>query len=77
MPGELTSALRVRVRLLDEPSLWCWEITDGEGWVLASSFSEEWAAYATREEARAAGERRLAERLSGGPRRASAMRRAG
>jgi hypothetical protein len=50
----------VEVRLLDDPSLWCWEILDTvQGAVVASSWTGEWIAYESREEARAAGLRWL------------------
>jgi hypothetical protein len=54
--------LRVHVHLLTEPCLWCWEIEDtAAGEVVESSWSSSWMAYKSAEEARAAGERRLAE----------------
>ena len=54
--------LMVRVRLLDEPSLWSWEITEAEsGRLVETSWSSEWMAYDSAAEALAAGQRRLAE----------------
>ena len=56
----------LRVRLLAEPCLWCWEIVDRRrGDVpVRSSWTTEWMAYASREEALAAGRRGLAEVLT-------------
>ena len=54
-------ALDVRVRLVPEPCLWCWEIVDRGGPLICSSWTAEWTAYASREEALAAGRARLAE----------------
>ncbi len=57
--------LAVRVRLLDEPALWCWEISEaGSGRVVETSWSSQWMAYDSSDEAFADGQRRLAE-LSG------------
>jgi len=54
----------VEVRLLPEPCLWCWEIRDVErGEVVDSSWSAEWAAFRSADEAWAAGHRHL-ERLA-------------
>jgi hypothetical protein len=54
--------LVVSVRLLDEPSLWCWEITVGDtGRLVETSWSSEWMAYDSADEALTAGRRRLAE----------------
>jgi hypothetical protein len=53
----------LRVRLLPEPCLWCWEIVDrrrGDIFV-HSSWTAEWMAYESREEALTAGRRRLSE----------------
>ena len=57
----------LRVRLLSATWLWCWEICmarDGE--LIESSWATTWTAYSTCEEARAAGEQRLAELRAGG-----------
>ena len=53
----------LRVTLLAEPSLWCWEIVDGQrdGALVSSSWTSEWMAYDTRQEALTAGRRRLSE----------------
>jgi hypothetical protein len=52
---------RVEVSLMDEPSLWRWEIRDAlRGAVVHSSWDHEWTAYASREEAYSAGHARLA-----------------
>jgi hypothetical protein len=57
----------LRVQLLAEPCLWCWEIVDRRrGRTVRSSWSGEWMAYDSREEALAAGRQRLSELLSGG-----------
>ena len=56
-------AVDLRVRLLAEPCLWCWEIVDrrrGDSLVY-SSWATEWVAYASREEALTAGHRHLSE----------------
>ncbi len=53
---------RVDVRLLPEPSLWCWEIREGaEERLVESSWTGSWLAFESREEAEAAGQRRLDE----------------
>ena len=64
----------LRVRLLSDPCLWCWETFDphrSEG-VLYSSWANQWSAYESREEALRAGEACLAELQSSGAGRASA-----
>jgi hypothetical protein len=44
--------LKVRVRLLDEPALWCWELVDPvSGTIRENSWTSEWEAYASPEEA--------------------------
>ena len=60
------SRLTLRVRLLPEPCLWCWEIrdeTDGE--LVESSWASAWTAYTSRDVAQAAGQRRLLELTAG------------
>jgi hypothetical protein len=53
--------LNVRVRLLGEPCLWCWEIVDEvSGDEIESSWDTEWCGYPTREEAETVGRARLA-----------------
>jgi hypothetical protein len=64
-PGEARvmsarEALDVRVRLLPEPCLWCWEIVDRGGRLIRSSWAAEWTAYESREEALVAGRARRA-----------------
>jgi hypothetical protein len=55
-PGRLT----VDVRLMTEPCLWRWEIRDAlRGEVLETSWTSEWMAYDSAEEAYEAGRRRL------------------
>jgi hypothetical protein len=52
--------LRVRVRFLDEPCLWCWEVVDdSSGDEVESSWEREWCGYRTRQEAETAGRARL------------------
>lgn len=55
------AALDLRVRLLPGPCLWCWEIVDRGGPLMDSSWAAGWTAYASPEEAFAAGRARLAE----------------
>ena len=53
-------SLRVDVELMDDPCLWRWEIRDASrGDVLADSWTRDWAAYESREEAYRAGRARL------------------
>lgn len=50
------SPLTVNVRFVDEPALWCWEISDrASEEVVRGGWSDEWVGYRTREEACAAG----------------------
>jgi len=52
--------LSVEVRLMNEPSFWGWEIRDRErDEVVDSSWTREWMAYESPEEALQAGRRRL------------------
>ena len=56
-PGE---RFKVEVRLMDDPCLWRWDITDAvRGAVVHSSWDQEWTAYPSREEAYRAGRARL------------------
>jgi len=57
------AALEVRVRFLPEPCLWCWELVDPHrrDALVHSGWAGEWAAYASPEEAFAAGCVRLVE----------------
>jgi hypothetical protein len=58
-PGE---RLTVKVNLLGEPCLWCWEIVDAEdGALVESSWATEWTGYESSQEARRAGMLRLTE----------------
>lgn len=41
----------LRVRLLPDPPLWCWELVGEDGAVRDGSFCREWAAYRSPEEA--------------------------
>lgn len=54
-----TSAVTVRVRLLPDPPLWCWEIVDPNGVVVESSWSRDWSAYRSAGEALREGAGRL------------------
>lgn len=50
----------LEVQLMSEPCLWRWEIHDRErGEVLETSWSREWMAYESQEEAERAGRQRL------------------
>ena len=52
--------LDVRVELMDDPCLWRWTICDAAGnEVLADSWTREWTAFESREEAYHAGRARL------------------
>lgn len=54
--------LMVKVNLLGEPCLWCWEIVDTEdGALVESSWASQWTAYASSQDALWAGLLRLAE----------------
>lgn len=46
-----TCAVTVRVRLLPDPPLWCWEIVDRSGLVVESSWARDWSAYRSAQEA--------------------------
>ncbi len=51
---------RLEVQLMDDPCLWRWEIRDrSRGHVLETSWTHEWAAYTSAEEAYRAGCERL------------------
>ena len=59
MQGEGESLL-INVELMDDPCLWRWEIRDStRNEVLADSWTRDWAAYESREEAYRAGRARL------------------
>lgn len=52
--------LHVRVELMDDPCLWRWEIHDSaRDRVLADSWTRDWTAFESPEEAYRAGEARL------------------
>jgi hypothetical protein len=60
MESEAQQHLRVEVRLMNEPCLWRWEIRDrARNEVIDSSWTREWMAYESREEALRAGRQRL------------------
>jgi hypothetical protein len=51
---------KLEVQLMDDPCLWRWEIRDpSRGEIVESSWSREWAAYTSEEEAYRAGRERL------------------
>jgi hypothetical protein len=53
-------ALEVRVRLLADPSLWCWDIvTTASGRLVESSWTMHWEGVDSPDEACAAGPERL------------------
>lgn len=61
--------LKITVRLLAEPMLWCWELRDAsDGTLVESSWSSYWTAFETRAEARADALQRLAELVCPGGR---------
>lgn len=54
--------LMVKVDLLGEPCLWCWEIVDpGDGALIESSWATEWTGYGSSPEAWRAGILRLTD----------------
>jgi len=57
---DATQRLSLEVELMSEPCLWRWEIRDPErGEVVESSWTREWMAYESSEEAERAGRQRL------------------
>ena len=53
-------AFKLEVQLMDDPCLWRWEIRDSaRDEIVDSSWSREWAAYESAEEAYRAGRERL------------------
>jgi hypothetical protein len=55
-------SLQVEVELMDDPCLWRWEIRDtSRNEVLIDSWTRDWAAYESREEAFRAGRDRLTQ----------------
>ena len=59
--------LTVKLRLLSEPSLWCWEIVDtADGTVVESSWASNWTGYTSSPEALRAGIVRLTDLTRGG-----------
>lgn len=60
MESNRQQRLSVQVRLMDDPCLWRWEIRDQErGVVVDSSWTRDWVAYESLEEAERAGRQRL------------------
>jgi hypothetical protein len=60
--GHIDERLVLQVRLLAQPCLWCWEIhATAADRLVESSWASEWVAFASRQDAAAAGARRLAE----------------
>jgi hypothetical protein len=58
--GQQPPRFCLEVQLMSEPCLWRWEIRDREGGeVLESSWTREWMAYESPEEAERAGRQRL------------------
>jgi hypothetical protein len=54
--------LQVKVELMDDPCLWRWEICDASrNQVLVDSWTRDWTAYESREEAYRAGRARLTQ----------------
>jgi len=52
--------VKLEVQLMDDPCLWRWELRDvSRGEVVENSWSREWAAYTSAEEAYRAGQERL------------------
>jgi len=59
--------LTVRLVLLSEPSLWCWEIVDtADGAIVESSWTTDWTGYESSPEALRAGIMRLTALAGGG-----------
>jgi hypothetical protein len=59
--------LTVRLVLLSEPSLWCWEIIDtAAGAIVESSWTTNWTGYTSSPEALRAGIMRLTTLAGGG-----------
>jgi hypothetical protein len=57
MDTEQSERLVVKVQLIPDSSLWCWEIWDsGRGEVVESCWARDWAAYDSRGAALSAGE---------------------
>jgi hypothetical protein len=57
-------SLRVDVELMDDPCLWRWEIRDASrNEVVVDSWTRDWTAYESREEAYRAGRARLTSYL--------------
>jgi hypothetical protein len=53
-------SLSLEIRLMSEPCLWRWEIRDRErGDIVESSWTRDWMAYDSLEEAERAGRQRL------------------
>jgi hypothetical protein len=60
MDSNFGQQLSVEVQLMDDPCLWRWEIRDRErDEVIDSSWTREWMAYESPEEALRAGRQRL------------------
>jgi hypothetical protein len=58
--ADVPTRLSVEVRLMTEPCLWQWQIRDPlRGEIVESSWTSEWMAYESAEEAYEAGRRRL------------------
>jgi hypothetical protein len=58
--AESDMELTLMVRLMDDPALWRWELRNAfDGGIVESSWSLEWAAYGSAEEAYQHGRERL------------------
>lgn len=52
--------VKLEIQLMDDPCLWRWELRDASrGEIVESSWSREWEAYPSAEEALRAGRERL------------------
>jgi hypothetical protein len=52
--------VEIRARLLHDPSLWCWDLVEpASGAVMESSWSRDWEAYRSRDDALRAGRKVL------------------
>jgi hypothetical protein len=67
MKGDVADdRLKLEVTLMDDPSLWRWDIKDPlRDAIVQSSWEQEWTAYPSREEAYRAGRERLENALGG------------
>ena len=59
MQAEAEGRLTVAVHLMSEPCLWRWEIRDARDEVIVNSWTHEWMAYESPDDALRAGRTRL------------------